>query len=103
MTRHLYHKYHAKRTECDGIKFHSKKESKYYLNLKERVKDGEVILFLRQVPIHMPGNTVYRLDFLEFHADGTCHFVDVKGFKTETYKLKKRIIENLYPITIEEK
>ncbi|TKB53290.1 DUF1064 domain-containing protein [Ferrimonas aestuarii] len=95
-------KYGAKPTVVDGIRFDSKKEANYYLQLKARVKAGEVLTFLRQVPFHLPGKTKYAVDFLEFHADGSVHFVDVKGMITPTYKIKKRQVEELYPVTIEE-
>lgn len=95
------HKYNAKKVEYDGIRFDSKKEGKYYQSLKLRVQAGEVIFFLRQVPFHLPGNTVYRVDFQEFHADGTIHFTDVKGYETKDFKLKKRQVEDLYPVEIE--
>jgi hypothetical protein len=95
------HKYRAIRTELDGIKFDSKKEGAYYLRLKDRVEAGEVVFFLRQSPIHLPGGVKYVVDFLEFHADGTVHFVDVKGMQTEVFKAKKRMVESLYPIEIE--
>lgn len=36
----------------------------------------------------------------EFHADGEVLFVNVKGRETEMFRLKKRQVENLYPITI---
>jgi len=71
--------------------------------LKMRVKVGEVVFFLRQVPIHLPGGTKLVIDFLEFWADGSCHFVDVKGRPTPAYKIKKREVEYHYPIEIEEK
>lgn len=95
------HKYHAKKVEYDGIKFDSKKEGNYYLELKLRQQAGEIIFFLRQVPFHLPGNTTYRVDFQEFHSDGTVHFVDVKGMKTKMFIMKKKQVEDLYPIEIE--
>jgi hypothetical protein len=95
------HKYRAIPTETDGIRFASKKEARYYSELKLRVAAGEVVFFLRQTPIHLPGNTKYVVDFQEFHADGTVHFVDVKGMTTEMFKLKKKQVESLYPIKIE--
>ena len=54
------------------------------------------------VPIHLPGGGKLVIDFLEFHADGTCHFTDPKGMKTAMYKFKKKQVETLYPIVIEE-
>ena len=96
-----YHKFKAIQTEVDGIKFLSKKEARYYSELKLRMLAGEVIFFLRQTPFHLTGNVTYRVDFTEFHSDGTIHFVDVKGLQTPMFKLKKKQVEALYPIKIE--
>ena len=100
---YLRHKYHAKPTELDGIKFHSKKEAQYYLQLKMLQKRGDVIFFLRQVPLHLVGGVKYLCDFVEFRQDGTVHFIDVKGMRTAGYKQKKKMVEATYPIEIEEK
>ncbi len=98
----MRHKYHANPTESHGIRFDSKREARYYDVLLLRVQAGEVIQFLRQIPFHLPGNVRYVCDFLEFHRDGTVHFVDVKGVETESFKAKKRMVEDLYtPIKIE--
>lgn len=101
LKRH-HHKFHAKPVEHDGFRFDSKKEGAYYEALKLRVQAGEVVFFLRQVPFHLPGGIVFRADFLEFHADLSVHIIDVKGVRTETYKAKKRMVEALYPVEIEE-
>ena len=37
-----------------------------------------------------------------FWANGEVTFPEVKGFKTEAYKIKKYLIEANYPITITE-
>ena len=95
-------KYNAKKTQVDGKTFDSIKEANYYCELKIRQRDGEILFFLRQVPFDLPGNVKYRLDFLEFHTDGTVHAVDVKGMRIEMYKLKKKQVEALYPVEIEE-
>lgn len=102
MIRIRRHKFNAVKTELDGINFDSKKEAKYYIELKLRIKSGEVIFFLRQVPFDLPGKVKYRIDFQEFHSDGTVHFIDVKGKKTDMYIAKKKMVEALYPIKIEE-
>lgn len=96
----LNHKYGAKQVEYDGIKFPSKLEGEYYKQLKWRQHCGEVLFFLRQVPFHLPGNTKYVVDFVEFLSDGTIEFVDVKGMETDMFKLKKAQVEDVYPITI---
>ena len=98
----LRHKYNAQPTVVDEIRFDSKAEANYYSQLLIRKQAGEVVTFLRQVPFHLPGGVRYVVDFLEFHADGTVHFVDVKGVETATFKAKKKQVEELYaPIKIE--
>jgi hypothetical protein len=94
-------KYSAQAGRIDGIRFDSKKEGRYYQELKLRVKAGEVLYFLRQVPFDLPGNVKYRVDFQEFHADGSVHYVDVKGVKTKDFVMKKKQVEALYPVKIE--
>jgi len=95
------HKFKAQKTSRGCIRFDSKLEASYYDVLCERVKRGEVVFFMRQTPLHLPGGTRLVVDFQEFHADGTVHFVDVKGLPTETFKVKKREIEARYPIEVE--
>lgn len=95
------HKFNAVKTAVDGIKFASKKEAKYYQQLNLRKMAGEIVFFLRQVPFHLPGGVTYRVDFQEFHADGSVHFIDVKGFSTKDFIMKKKMVEDLYPVEIE--
>ena len=59
-------------------------------------------MFLMQVPFHLPGGVKYLLDFQIFWANKEISFVDVKGVRTDVYKLKKKQVEQLYPIVIEE-
>lgn len=96
----LKHKFKAKVTETDGIKFSSQKEAKRYQSLKFLQNVGEILFFLRQVPFHLPGGVKYVCDFLIFWANNTVTIEDVKGFKTESYKAKKKMVEALYPIEI---
>lgn len=96
------HKFNAVRTEADGIKFSSKREASYYEGLKVKQASGVVVFFLRQVPLHLPGNTRYVCDFVTFDADGSVHFIDVKGMKTPSYIKNKKQVEAIYPIQIEE-
>ena len=93
-------KYRSIMEECQGIKFQSKKEARYFRELKARVFAGEVLYFLRQVPFDLVGGVKYRIDFMEVWNDGSIHWVDVKGFKTQTYKMKRRMVEASYPIKI---
>ncbi|EJI2509729.1 DUF1064 domain-containing protein [Salmonella enterica] len=97
---HRAPKYGNKKTEVDGITFDSKKEAHYYTQLKLRQAAGEVVMFLRQVPFHLPGGVKYLADFEVLTADGVVEFIDVKGARTAEYKLKKKLVEQYYPITI---
>jgi len=94
------HKYGARRTEVDGILFDSKAEAAYYEELKVARAKGGVAYFLRQVPFTLPGNTVYRCDFMVVKASGEVKFVDVKGHVTPMFRTKKRQVEALYPVRI---
>lgn len=96
----IRHKFNAKPTINDGIRFDSKKEANYYQQLKTLKQTGCILFFLRQVPFHLPGNTKYVCDFQIFYTDGTVEFVDAKGMQTDTFKLKKKQVEDLYPIEI---
>lgn len=102
MTRITRHKFNAAPTEYRGMRFASKKEAKYAQELDLRIKAGEVLFYLKQVPFHLPGKVIYRVDFAEFRADETVHFVDVKGYRTSEYRMKKKMVESLYPVKIEE-
>jgi hypothetical protein len=93
------HKYNAKRVEIDGVKFHSTSEGARYHYLKAEQTAGRLIFFLMQTRIDIPGST-YRLDFLEFWADGRIVWLDVKGFETEAFKIKRRAVEAIYPFKI---
>jgi hypothetical protein len=101
----MRHKYGAKKCEYDDIKFSSKLEGKYYQRLKRLKESGEILFFLRQVPFHLPGNTKYIIDFVEFHAprdgdQGDVIFTEVKGYDTAMSKLKISQAEDLYGIKI---
>ena len=102
-------KYHNRKVEYydpqlkKTITFDSEKERDYYLILKDRQKRGEIGYIWRQLPIEIQpafvdkyGNKIqaitYIADFAYNDLDGNEHIVDVKGYKTEIYKLKKKLL-----------
>lgn len=97
----LTHKFKAKPVTADDQHFASKLEWSYYQKLKVMKSSGHILFFLRQVPFHLPGGVKYVVDFVEFHADGDIRFVDVKGMETSEFVAKKKMVEALYPITID--
>lgn len=100
-------KYHSKKVVVDGIEFDSKKEAKRYSELKLLERAGEIKeLELQKVFELQPSfkkngktyrKTTYKADFYYFNTKIGKYIVeDVKGFKTEVYKLKKKMFEYKY-------
>lgn len=103
----------AERTVDDRV-FHSKKEANRYLYLTSLKQAGFITGLLCQVPFKY--EVVYRHGDREFvktetyNADFTYHIADsgdyvvedVKGYRTDEYKRKKKIVEKLFDITISE-
>lgn len=99
----LRHKFNAKPQTIDNQRFASKKEAKRYLELKELRRTGEVIFFFTQARFPLfETNARYICDFVVFWKDGKVTIEDVKGVKTDLYKLKKKLIESEYPFMITE-
>lgn len=92
-------------TEADGIKFQSKLEARYYVELDLRRKAGEVLYFLRQVPFHLPGGVIYRVDFMEVglrpHGCLWIRYVDCKGVDTQDSANKIKMVQAIYGVKIE--
>jgi hypothetical protein len=97
----MKHKFFAKQTEVDKVKFHSKAEARRYTELKVLKKAGQVIFFLRQTPFHLDGNVKYLCDFMIFWSNGEITFEDVKGCDTPLSLAKRKMVEAAYPIRIE--
>jgi hypothetical protein len=100
--RHKYNVSPREMRTIDGITFDSKAEMHHYRKLKDMQAQGLIRYFLRQVPFHLPGNVVYRTDFMVVYTDGRIEYVDVKGMRTAMYKLKRKQVEALFPVKIVE-
>ena len=92
-------KYNNIKTVIDGIKFDSRKEGLYYIALKERLKNGEILKFELQPAFELLPKIakvnraiMYYGDFLIYHKDGTQEVVDVKGVKTTVFQLKYNML-----------
>ena len=100
-------KFNAVPTIIDGIRFASKAEGQYYLFLKAEKEAGRIRDFKRQqrleiIPKHKKfGKPVaarsYIADFIVTRLDGEEEIIDVKGFETKEFKLKKVFFEYLNP------
>ena len=97
-----YNKYKNKPVVIDGIRFASGREGSFYVKLKLLKKAGIVTKFDMQVKYMITKKRYYLLDFKVWYADGDIQYIDVKGFRTPVYKLKKDIVEDKYGIKITE-
>lgn len=100
-------KYKAIKTEIDGYVFASRKEANHYLELSLREKAGEIsdLELQPQFPCTVNGKLVckYIADFRYYDAKTEqVVTVDVKGFKTPVYRMKKKLVEAIYNIVITE-
>lgn len=93
-------KYGAKKVERHGIKFDSKAEADYYdyLQTLPNVKTIELQpKFVLQPAFEKKGKRWlainYVADFRVTYTDGTVEVIDVKGFETADFKLKKKMFE----------
>lgn len=95
-------KYRNVRTAVGDRTFASAKEAKRYTELRYAKMSGDCLWFLQQVPFHVQAGIKYVADFVVFWKDGKITIEDTKGFKTEVYKIKKKMVESCYPIKITE-
>jgi hypothetical protein len=95
-------KYGAIKTEIDGIKFDSKKESDYYLDLKLRLTAGDIKGFCRQAQFILAPGLSYKADFIVFNNDNTAEIIDVKGYITEVYDVKRKVFNDKFNLEIKE-
>lgn len=119
-------KYRNVKVTIDGLTFDSKREAKRFTELKALERAGEID-GLRVQPsfpifVHRLGHQVYigteqeRIRCGEYIADFRYWRVragginepagevveDVKGVRTDVYRLKKKLVEGIYGITIRE-
>jgi len=107
-----YNKYSNKKTTYNGVVFDSSKEASYarQLDLLKNARDPEnrVVSWDRQVKFLLQPAFVdnkgkshqkieYWADFKVLYADGHEEIIDVKGFKTEIYLLKLKLLLYKYP------
>lgn len=109
----MVRKYHNKKVEYDGYTFDSIREKNYYIKLKLLEKAGKIKELELQKEYEIQPSfklnnktsrkITYRADFMYKTAeDDKLHVIDVKGYRTDVYRLKKKLFEYKYKIEIEE-
>ena len=102
-------KYNNRGFRLDGRFFHSEAEANRYAQLKVLEATGIITRLECQVPypVSIDGThiTNYMADFRYFIDTGTVRSIvieDVKGLHTETYRLKKKMVEARHKVKITE-
>jgi len=90
----------------------SKKEAKFYSECVLRKKTKDIKDFEFQVKFKLPPDVLgkekkiksigYVLDFIIINNDGSKEYIDVKGFVTPIYRIKKMLMKFFYDIDIKE-
>ena len=93
-------KYGSRKMNFGGRIYDSIKECDYAQELEWRRKAGEISEVIPQYKLDLSINGVhianYYVDFKVVYPDGTVTFDEVKGFETDTWRMKWRIALALY-------
>jgi hypothetical protein len=95
-------KYGNVKTEQDGRVYDSKREAARAGELALMQKAGEIRGFAEQVRFLLADRVTYIADFVVLNNDGTYTVEDAKGFRTDVYKLKRRLMRSVHGIEIKE-
>jgi len=107
-------KYHNKKMIIDGNKFDSIKEAKRYQELKILEKAKEITELRLQVKFELQpsfkknNKTIRKIEYIAdftYYDNKSQQYIveDTKGYRTDVYKLKKKLFEYKYPhLTIKE-
>lgn len=100
-------KFNNKKVEVDGIVFDSKMEANYYEYLKEEHENGRVSHFSLQPKYTLQPSFKkrgklfraidYKADFEVHYPNGDFVTIDIKGFETADFKIKRKLFEKTYP------
>ncbi len=94
------HKFNARRTEVNGISFASAKEGRRYAELKLLERAGQIrnLELQPRFDLIVNGKKVcrYIADFAFFEGNERI-VLDVKGYETREFKLKRKLFEALFP------
>lgn len=103
-------KYGNREVEYDGYKFDSLAEMRVYKILSQFLADEKIIMLRLQPRYELQssfkkdGKThrkiEYVADFEVHHLDGSIEVIDVKGMKTTEFKIKQKLFDRKFPMTL---
>lgn len=95
-------KYHAKSSIYNDTYYHSQFEAAYAQELDLRVKAKDIKSWRRQIRIHLGVNGFkiadYIMDFEITHNDDSLELVETKGFETDVWRMKWKLLEAIYSV-----
>jgi hypothetical protein len=90
-------KFGAKRQTFNGVHYHSGLEAQIAQELDLRIKAKDIKSVERQVKISLTAHgkhiANYFIDFVITHNDGSKEFLEVKGYPTEVWRIKWKMLE----------
>lgn len=95
-----YRKYKNTKSEYKGSIYHSKLEAEHAMWLDGEKKAKRIKDWQRQVKISLDVNghhiTNYYMDFVVEMNDGNYEHHEIKGYETDTWRLKMKLYEAVY-------
>lgn len=106
-------KYHARKTECNGILFDSRREAARYRDLKLLERAGEISDLRTQVKFTLiPSQKkpsggaeraiTYTADFVYKDCGGRDVVEDAKGMRTQQYIMRRKLMLYVHGIEVKE-
>lgn len=90
-------KFNNRSSIYNGQYYHSIKEADYAQELDLRVKAKDIRSWRRQIPFELKVNGFkickYIVDFEITHNNGDIELIEVKGFETDLWRFKRRLLE----------
>lgn len=101
-------KFNAQKTLYNGVLYDSKKEAEYaakFDTLRKAAGKDKVVKVERQIEFPFIHNEVkickYVCDFRLTMGDGRIRYLDIKGFETREFSIKRKLLKAFYGIEIE--
>ena len=93
-------KYGAKKTMYRNVLYHSKKEAEYAMELDSELLKKKISAWSGQETLIIDVNGMHIcnviVDFRVVHLDGTIEYVEVKGYATDVWKLKRKLVQAVH-------
>ena len=83
------------------VLYHSKKEAEHAMELDSLLLKKKILGWHGQVDLDLVVNGVHVckavVDFVVIHLDGSEEYVEIKGYETDVFKLKRKLVAAVYP------